>query len=400
MRELSEWFVGAAGKRLSEVEINPVRSNQHEFQATRLVRELLGETEDPRSLEARFLYLTDDAEPLIVDSWITYYDARSGHPDRSAEYRLYYPDNEVTAAARAGDILVFATLHGGAALAAIARSGSTYASQLLWLFDITLDNTMSFVVAEPEALAGDLTPIDADVLLELFGIEVELASTSDLELVTARFGSSFPTTAEFSAFARENTAGADPFEDPDGALHAWWNTEYRLFQAFERTAVEERLQHGFHGDTAVDEFLKFSLSVQNRRKSRSGHAFENHVAAVLTAHKVKFQRGAITERKAKPDFLFPGQAAYENVAFPSEDLRMLAAKTTAKDRWRQVISEADRIPLKHLVTLEPAISKDQTDEMAALSVQLVVPREVQKTYSWEQRDWLWTLADFIADAAN
>ena len=75
------------------------------------------------------------------------------------------------------------------------------------------------------------------------------------------------------------TAGPHPFDDPDGALMAWSDTEYRLFQAFERALVAERLNEGFSGASAVEDFLSFSLSVQNRRKSRSGHAFEHHLAA-------------------------------------------------------------------------------------------------------------------------
>lgn len=396
MRELSEWFVGAAAKRLTEVEINPGRSNQHEFQATRLVRKFLGETER-RSIDARFVYFSDDAEPLVVDSRVTYYDARAGQSQRTSEYRLYYQDNEVTRAGRTGDLLVFASMRSGRALVAIAPDGSTSASQLLWLFDISIDGSASsFVVANNVAFEGQLTPLDADVLLGLFGIEVDLASTSDLDLVTARFGTDFPTTAEFSAFARAQTAGPHPFDDPDGALLAWSDTEYRLFQAFERALVAERLNEGFSGASAVEDFLSFSLSVQNRRKSRSGHSFEHHLAAVFEANELSFQRGCKTERKSKPDFLFPSQLAYNTPNFPPEQLTMLGAKTSAKDRWRQVIQEADRIELKHLATMEPAVSVDQTNEMTALRVQLVVPQEVQLTYTVKQRDWLWTLADFIA----
>lgn len=33
---------------------------------------------------------------------------------------------------------------------------------------------------------------------------------------------------------------------------------------------------------------------------------------------------------------------------------MLAAKTSTKDRWRQVLDEAGRIPDKHLFTIAPA----------------------------------------------
>lgn len=44
---------------------------------------------------------------------------------------------------------------------------------------------------------------------------------------------------------------------------------------------------------------------------------------------------------------------------------MLGVKSTCKDRWRQVLSEAKRIDNKHLATLEPGISENQTAEMQA-----------------------------------
>jgi len=51
----------------------------------------------------------------------------------------------------------------------------------------------------------------------------------------------------------------------------------------------------------------------------------------------------------------------------------LTLVTTCKDRWRQVINEADRIPEKHLFTLQPTISKNQLREMTDEKVHLVVP---------------------------
>ena len=38
---------------------------------------------------------------------------------------------------------------------------------------------------------------------------------------------------------------------------------------------------------------------------------------------------------------------------------MLAVKTTAKDRWRQVLVEAERVETKHLLTLQEGISEIQ-----------------------------------------
>ncbi|MDB5682288.1 MAG: restriction endonuclease [Sphingomonas bacterium] len=60
------------------------------------------------------------------------------------------------------------------------------------------------------------------------------------------------------------------------------------------------------------------------------------------------------------------------------------------------MTEADRIAEKHLVTLEPGISQNQTDEMQAQRLQLVIPSELHQTYRPIQQAWLISLADFIA----
>lgn len=47
----------------------------------------------------------------------------------------------------------------------------------------------------------------------------------------------------------------------------------------ERYEVDKRLREGFinNDETDVDGFIKFSLQIQNRRKSRAGLALENHL---------------------------------------------------------------------------------------------------------------------------
>ena len=49
----------------------------------------------------------------------------------------------------------------------------------------------------------------------------------------------------------------------------------------------------------VDEFVAFSLSVQNRRKVRAGLALENHLEEVFREFGVKYARGVRTEKKSK-----------------------------------------------------------------------------------------------------
>lgn len=74
---------------------------------------------------------------------------------------------------------------------------------------------------------------------------------------------------------------------------------------------------------------------------------------------------------------------------------MLGVKSTCKDRWRQVLSEADRIEKKHLLTLEAAISTNQTDEMKSKQLQLVVPEKIHKSFTKNQQEWLLDIQTFI-----
>jgi hypothetical protein len=157
--------------------------------------------------------------------------------------------------------------------------------------------------------------------------------------------------------------------------------------------LADLLSRGFADDT--EGFLQFSLSVLNRRKSRVGLALENHLELVLMHNEIGYDRAAQTEGKARPDFLFPGGKEYRNASFESHLLTMLGVKSTCKDRWRQVLTEAARIDTKHLLTLEAAISQDQTRQMQQHRLQLVVPRKLQPTYSAEQITVLMDLGSFI-----
>lgn len=65
-----------------------------------------------------------------------------------------------------------------------------------------------------------------------------------------------------------------------------------------------------------------------------------------------------------------------------------------KDRWRQILTEAARIPRKHLATLEPAISTHQTDEMSRAGVQLVIPQNLHESFSPTQQGHLLSVRDF------
>lgn len=287
----------------------------------------------------------------------------------------------------------------GTVLVIIVAEGSTVENQLLWLFDVPVQMGRRGFVYQ-DFSSGEDREVDFAVrfILEELGIDIEEPETDYLDYLLERFQGAFPKTREFSLFARETLGNVSPMDEPDKTLMAWMDHEEKLFRRLERQIVEKRLRSGFvsDGGTDVEGFIKFSLSVQNTRKSRAGLALEHHLEEIFRLHNVSYSRTAETENKAKPDFLFPDFKAYHNLQFPSTLLTMLGVKTTCKDRWRQVLSEAARIRDKHLFTLEPGISENQTDEMKAQNLQLILPLALHDTYRESQRTWLMNLGEFIS----
>ena len=322
---------------------------------------------------------------------MTWYDARENQHDRSSEYRLYFSSTSVSEKAAAGDLLIIGRLSDDSLMVIIAKEGSSFENQMFWLFNISDDLRPGFGLRSIES--NEPIGFAAGLILEELGIEIAPASDEwFLEEMLQRFSGTFPSTRAFSAFARETMPDIPVFAEPDAALISYMEREEWLFKILERYIVSEKLETGFEN---VDEFISYSLSVQNRRKSRTGFALENHLEIIFTVSGITYSRNQETENRAKPDFLFPDIDSYHNRHFPVERLSMLAVKSTCKDRWRQALSEAARIEYKHLLTLEPSISVNQTDEMAANNLQLIVPEELHQTYKPEQRDWLMDLSSFI-----
>jgi len=389
---ISEYFRGVGVKRLSPVEIEPNDSNQHEFNGTAGFKGFFGT--EKRRFQGRFIYMSDeDSEPIQADGNLTWYDARKRDPVRT-EFRLYYTNNVVIEKAAAGDLLVIGWVSENKLLIIVAAAGSTLEQQLLWLFK--LDQVQSKFTFEDFSTDRRELGFAGKYILSELGIEAEEQAPDYLTELLKRYRDTFPTTREFSDYSRSTVEGVDPLADPDTALMTWLNREEMLFKALERVIVKKRLQKGFGKDNSdVDEFIAFSLSVQNRRKARAGFSFEHNLVYLFSLHKLKFSRGAVTERNNKPDFIFPGINYYHNADFDVNLLTMLGVKTTAKDRWRQILAEAAKIPVKHLITLEPAISRNQTEDMRANNLHLIIPAPLINTYTTGQRKDIIDVRSFI-----
>lgn len=248
--------------------------------------------------------------------------------------------------------------------------------------------------------AFGLSPTETNKLIAVGQIQGRTREQFAIQKFIADLTVDFPLSEEISTAARHiQNCIYDHLEfihtNPDRKIIEWTNTEYALFRAIEHDRYGDAIACGF---TSVDEFIKMANMVLNRRKSRAGKSLEHHLSAIFNGNGIEYTAQAVTEGNKKPDFIFPSQDAYHDMKFPTKKLISLAAKTTCKDRWRQVINEADRLRdrPKYLCTLQQGISPAQMDEMQREKVILVVPKPYIASYPADRQDRIWTLAKFVA----
>src|SRR5690606_4947483 len=94
--------------------------------------------------------------------------------------------------------------------------------------------------------------LPARYVLGLIGVDASVEDDDWLTKLVRKFGGRFPSTAEFSAFARTSLPGADFLGDPDGALVRWLELEELLFYTYERHLISDRLQMGFSANGIAD----------------------------------------------------------------------------------------------------------------------------------------------------
>lgn len=271
---------------------------------------------------------------------------------------------------------------------------------LLVLIPVSLTNFRAYVLELEE---------DIDELQVALGVEVigtwgvyELGRDhieTESECVNRQFKEfaglvdGFPSGDEFSAKTREALIDCiDRFtaQAADRKLLKAVESEYALFRLIERRFCEPQIHRMFE---TVDDFLKTAASIMNRRKSRAGRSFENHVGYVLEDAGIPFTAQPAID--GKPDIVIPSVEAYHDDSYPVDKLFIVGLKTTCKDRWRQVLNEGQKVPRKHLMTLQKGISANQLGEMAQADVSLIVPQALHRDYPRDSAMQLQGVEGFI-----
>lgn len=310
-----------------------------------------------------------------TESRFVYYGKKSRNESRITNFGRgfeYMKDDYI------GSLLVFSRVDKEEYVASVLSRDEDI-EQFLQAYDIPI-TAKSFLIRKEEA------PCSPDDRLRSLLLDI-IAGYDD-----------FPETKAMSRHARDcynNAFGITDsyiFQHPDKTLKRWLDTETDLFYLLEDKIYKPVYSTPFD---SVKAFTKAANEVLNRRKSRAGKSLEHHLSQVFTASRLKFEEQCVTEDNKRPDFLFPGGEEYHNKLFPGEDLFFLGAKTTCKDRWRQVLNEADRIDVKYLFTLQPGISSNQLKEMRHENLFLVVPEDNIKCFDIEYRHDILSLKGFV-----
>lgn len=311
---------------------------------------------------------------FITESRFIYYGQGTRNEYRITRFGKNFPFFEED---NVGDLLI------------IAQKSENYYYGFVLQTDQDIDDFFAFF---------NLSPDETNQLIDISGFVKPDMKIK--QLIENFIGSlqDFPETRQMALGAREcyneayNVVQKTIINHPDDVLLNWIDTEYSLFKCMEEKVYRNVISHPFE---SVESFVQTANEVLNRRKSRAGKSLEHHLAYIFTCNDLTFEEQAITEDNKKPDFLFPNGECYHNMLFPTENLTVLGAKTTCKDRWRQVLTEADRVKEKYLFTLQQGISRNQLKEMQDSELTLVVPHKYISNFPMEYQNGIKDLANFI-----
>lgn len=139
------------------------------------------------------------------------------------------------------------------------------------------------------------------------------------------------------------------------------------------------------------------LSASQQRKNRAGRSFELHLSRLLSEGGVRFEEQSVLEQR-RPDFVLPdrktvvrqnGRSYYEAA--------ILSAKTTLRERWKQITHERFNCPI-FLATVDDRVSSEALSDLERLEITLVVPESLKESDEslYAKRKNVITFRDFFS----
>lgn len=254
---------------------------------------------------------------------------------------------------------------------------------------------------------------EQDELEELIEELREAIRTGTLAAVVARYAT-LPDPATIARLAREQwlldegLPSFDPWQiaaPGDAIMKISREIEYRLYRGHELRRRAAELLSILSGDLDLPSAVvrrypdidAVLLSASQQRKTRAGRSFEHHIAAALDAGSIRFQEQAVTGGR-RPDFVLPDVPTLRARKRNRHEALILSAKTTLRERWKQVSSERLNCDV-FLATVDDRVAPASIREMAGARIRLVVPESLKssdETYYREQENVL-SFREFFDD---
>lgn len=397
-------LAGVAAKRLSRSEADRDVSRDGGLQGVTAIRDLLGPY--PRRFQAVFVGLSEaegETREVIDVGTAYWHDPRADNPARGPEPRAYLSPRFLHQFGAVGDLVIVLRHDSDDLTIVVVEPGSSAERQLLAAFGLRSPRLGGRGVLVGADCSVDLAKyrevfesiglpvaVDLDALTsaQLEGACREHAGCGLDDLLAAN-----TETKVVSAIARDIAQRGGTTADDQ--LLAWLSAEEDLYYLAEEACYQDQVAAGFG---SVQQMLEFAKAPLQRRRSRAGHSLENHFRHILEQRGVPHAPpGTRTEDKSTPDVLIPSKAAYDDLDLPDTHVTMVALKRTCKDRWRQVLREADRVSAKFLLTVDPGLSRDQVKAMRAEGLRLVVPMGLHSEYEPDVQDHLLTVEQCITE---
>lgn len=193
--------------------------------------------------------------------------------------------------------------------------------------------------------------------------------------------------AQQQFFAMTGATTLDPYQltNPgDAIMRISRDIEYDIFKRHElrRRASEIVGLMMRESDTVTAVVRGFPLldavflSASQQRKTRAGRSFENHLAKTLKDGRIAFEEQAVLGGR-RPDFVLPDKRILGlRESRPFIDALILSAKTTLRERWKQITHERFNCAI-FLATVDDRVSRQALDEMQGAGIGLVVPESLK-----------------------
>lgn len=274
--------------------------------------------------------------------------------------------------------------------AVVLDSASEEAELLETVLDLGADFHFDLIAASH---FDEVSRLARDETAELIERLQHALRRGTLEALLAEYAD-LPEPASIAAEARAqwlSTHGISVF-DPwtiaapgDAIMEISRDIEFRLYRGHElrRRAVELVALLAGTDDlvTAVvkrfPEIDRVFLSASQQRKTRAGRSFEHHISASLSAGGIRFTEQAVTGGR-RPDFVMPDLRTLNDRKRAHTDALVLAAKTTLRERWKQVSSERLNCEV-FLATVDDRVAATSIREMAEAKIRLVVPEGLKNS---------------------